>query len=92
MRIMYKTSQWLTTQAKTLEKKILKAKKSGPSFSTIERYLLRGIDRKASAIIEIRDADEKGCVLVLDEGQYKINKQDIINEFPLPSAAPKGLN
>ncbi len=81
MHIMYKDSKWLSNQAKTLERKILNAKKSGPSYSTIERMLSKGVDYKANAIIELRDCDDKGCVVVLNEGQYKINKQDVINNY-----------
>lgn len=81
---MYKDNRWLTTQARTLERKVLNAKHQGPSSTTIERYLSNGADGKSKAIIELRDCNDKGCVIVFDEGQYKINKQDFIKEFLAP--------
>jgi hypothetical protein len=78
MRIIYKTSKWLDTQAKTLERKILNAKRTSPSWSTLSRLLTQN-----KAIIELRDCDDNSCVIVLDETQYKLNKKDIVDEYLL---------
>jgi len=79
MAIIYRSDNWLDTQAKTLERRILNRHGSSPTFTAIARMLLHGIDIAGTrnALREIQD----GNTLVLDEEEYKAHKRDIINHF-----------
>ena len=81
---MYKDSKWVSAQAKTLQTKIKKlnrTKANGESYSFPSQSHLEKLLTQNKAIMELRDCDENGCVVVLNEGQYKINKQDIVNDY-----------
>jgi len=87
---MYKTNQWLDTQAKTLEKKILNLHHQSPAWSTISDWLLKGLDRQDNALIEIKmQSGTDNCVLVIDEAGYKRHKQQIVEKFLKNGEIPK---
>lgn len=73
MKIKYTNNKWINRQVKVIENKCVKA---GKSYSTgIMKDLCRG------AIIELRDCDDVGCVVVLNVGQFEINKKDILEKL-----------
>lgn len=73
MKIKYTDNKWINRQVRMIENK---RRKSGKSYLT-------GIieELTANAIIELRDCDDNGCVVVLNEGQFLINKKDILNKL-----------
>lgn len=73
MRILYKDDKWIDSQANRLINKIAKAQR-GYTLS-LAGMVRRLTDNKA--IVELRDDG----VIVLNEGQYLINKKDIEKEF-----------
>ena len=72
-KIRYTDNKWINRQVRMIENK---CRKAGKSYST-------GIMKEltANAIIELRDCDDNGCVIVLNEGQFQINKKDILNKY-----------
>lgn len=76
MKKLYKSSQWVAVQAKTLERKTLNRAGRSLTFSGIERYLLAN-----DVIIEIQ-----GNVYVLDGDTYDKNKENtiklLLKEYP----------
>ena len=56
-----------------IENKCVKAGK--PYFTGIMSELT------VNAIIELRDCNGDDCVIVLDEGQFLINKKDVLSKY-----------
>ncbi len=74
MKIKYTNNKWINRQVRMIENK---CRKAGKSYST-------GIMKEltSNAIIELRDCDDSGnCVIVLDEGQFLINKKDVLEKY-----------
>ena len=74
MKIKYTNNKWINRQVIMIENK---CRKAGKSYST-------GIMKEltANAIIELRDCDDDGnCVIVLDIGQFEINKKDVLEKY-----------
>ena len=72
MNKLYKSYGWVTVQAKTLETKILNLKQCSPSFSAIERLLLK------NCVIVI---ESDNGIFVLDEEKYRQNKKAITQKY-----------
>ena len=73
MNIKYTDNKWINRQVRMIENK---CKKAGKPYST-------GITREltANAIIELRDCRNDDCVVVLNIGQFEINKKDVLNKY-----------
>jgi hypothetical protein len=73
MNIKYTNDKWLNRQVKMIENK---CRKVGKSYNT-------GISRELTnkAILELRDCDENGCVMVLDFDQFNLNKKMVLEKY-----------
>lgn len=73
MKIKYIDNKWINRQVRMIENKCIKA---GKSYST-------GIMRELTkdAIIELRDCKDGDCVIVLNIGQFEINKKDVLWKY-----------
>lgn len=74
MKVKYTDNKWINRQVKMIENK---CRKMGKSYST---GIMKELTDKA--IIELRDCDEYGnCVIVLNIGQFEINKKDVLKKY-----------
>jgi hypothetical protein len=74
MKIKYTDNKWVNGQARIIENK---CRRAGRPYST-------GISREltSKAIIELRDCDDKGnCVVVLNVGQFELNKKAVLEKY-----------